>query len=213
MEFITVCYTITNLRDYTQEHKEKNFTSLDNAKAFAAILHKCDDVQQIQIINGMTGEYLGGPIEIQDSDSNAEIIPSDRWIKNEDTTWTFDCHGINCDECPYYLRCFDDDDSGISHVSYSEMIGTIKVYGDLGEDDEIVIDAAEETPKKCETPDAEIAPSDKWVENDDGTWTFDCEGLHCEECPYFGLYCQDDTDSISHSEMINFIKAHGDIDD
>ena len=58
MTNFTICYTVINFENGTQKRVEKTFISADNTRAYVAMLNKCDDVLNIDVINGMTGEVL-----------------------------------------------------------------------------------------------------------------------------------------------------------
>lgn len=53
MTNFTICYTVINFESGEQERVEKTFISADNTRAYVAMLHKCEDVQYIDVINGM----------------------------------------------------------------------------------------------------------------------------------------------------------------
>lgn len=89
------------------------------------MLHKCEDVQYIDVINGMTGEVLD-EFNVSTSKSEPEIEPSKRWAQSPyDGKWSFQCDGIECGNCPYKFCCNNTD-----KVNYEMMIDLIQAHGD-----------------------------------------------------------------------------------
>ena len=126
MTNFTICYTVINFESGEQERVEKTFISADNTRAYVAMLHKCDDVQCVDVINGMTGEVLD-EFNISISESEPKIEPSKRWEKSTcDNTWSFQCNGMACGNCPYKSCC-----GGTDKVNYETMIDLIQTYGDV----------------------------------------------------------------------------------
>ena len=126
MTNFTICYTVINFESGEQERVEKTFISAENTRAYVAMLHKCEDVQQIDVINGMTGEVLD-EFNVSTSKSEPEIEPSKRWVKDPcDGKWFFQCDGMECWNCPYASCCENTD-----KVSYEEMMNLIQTYGDV----------------------------------------------------------------------------------
>ena len=128
MTNFTICYTVINFENGEREHMEKTFISADNARAYVAMLNKCDDVLRIDVINGMTGEILD-EFNISTSEPEPKIAPSERWEKNTgDNTWSFRCYGMSCRNCPYQSRCKDTDEA-----SYEKMMDLIQTCGDVND--------------------------------------------------------------------------------
>lgn len=126
MTNFTICYTVINFESGEQERVEKTFISADNTRAYVAMLNKCDDVQCVDVINGMTGEVLD-EFNVSTSETKPEIEPSKRWEQSPcDGKWSFKCDGIACWDCPYEYRCKDTDE-----VSYEKMIDLILTHGDV----------------------------------------------------------------------------------
>ena len=126
MTNFTICYTVINFESGEQERVEKTFISADNTRAYVAMLHKCEDVQCIDVINGMTGEVLD-EFNVSTSGPKTEIEPSKRWAQSPwDDKWSFQCDGIDCRNCPY-SSCCDKTDK----VNYEMMIDLIQTYGDV----------------------------------------------------------------------------------
>lgn len=127
MTNFTICYTVINFETGAQERMEKTFISADNTRAYIAMLNKCDDVLRIDVINGMTGEILD-EFDVSTSEPESKVVPSERWEQNSDGTWSFQCRGINCDNCPYKFYCKDTE-----RVSYKVMMDVIQAHGDVHE--------------------------------------------------------------------------------
>ena len=126
MTNFTICYTVINFESGEQERVEKTFISADNTRAYVAMLNKCDDVQCVDVINGMTGEVLD-EFNVSTSKSEPEIEPSKRWAQSPwDDKWSFQCYGISCRNCPYQSCCKDTD-----IVNYEKMMDLIQTYGDV----------------------------------------------------------------------------------
>lgn len=128
MTNFTICYTVINFESGEQERMEKTFISADNTRAYVAMLNKCDDVLRVDVINGMTGEVLD-EFDVSTSKPKPEVVPNERWEENiSDGTWSFQCDGIECRNCPYESRCKDTE-----KVSYKMMMDLIQTYGDVHE--------------------------------------------------------------------------------
>lgn len=126
MTNFTICYTVINFESGERERMEKTFISADNTRAYVAMLNKCDDVLCIDVINGMTGEVLD-EFDVSTSKPEPKTAPSKRWEKNTgDSTWSFQCYGISCRNCPYQSRCEDTD-----IANYEKMMDLIQTYGDV----------------------------------------------------------------------------------
>ena len=126
MTNFTICYTVINFESGEQERVEKTFISAENARAYVAMLHKCEDVQYIDVINGMTGEVLD-EFNVSTSEPKTEIEPSKKWVQSPcDGKWSFQCDGIECWDCPYASCCENTD-----KASYEEMMNLIQTYGDV----------------------------------------------------------------------------------
>lgn len=126
MTNFTICYTVIDFESGAQKRMEKTFISADNARAYVAMLNKCDDVLCIDVINGMTGEVLD-EFDVSTSEPEPKITPSKRWEKNTgDNTWSFRCYGISCRNCPYQSCCKDTDEA-----SYEKMMDLIQTCGDV----------------------------------------------------------------------------------
>ena len=126
MTNFTICYTVINFESGEHERVEKTFISADNTRAYVAMLNKCDDVQCVDVINGMTGEVLD-EFNVSTSGPKTEIEPSKRWVKDPcDGKWCFQCDGMECWNCPYASCCENTD-----KVSYEEMMNLIQTYGDV----------------------------------------------------------------------------------
>ena len=126
MTNFTICYTVINFESGEHERIEKTFISADNTRAYVAMLNKCDDVQCVDVINGMTGEVLD-EFNVSTSEPKPEIEPSKRWAQSPiDDKWSFQCDGIDCRNCPYSSCCEKTD-----KVNYEMMIDLIQTYGDV----------------------------------------------------------------------------------
>ena len=126
MTNFTICYTVINFESGEHERVEKTFISADNTRAYVAMLNKCEDVQCVDVINGMTGEVLD-EFNVSTSKPEPKIEPSKRWAQSPcDGKWSFQCVGIDCRKCPYSSCCENTD-----KVSYEMMIDLIQTYGDV----------------------------------------------------------------------------------
>ena len=126
MTNFTICYTVINFESGEQERVEKTFISADNTRAYVAMLNKCEDVQCVDVINGMTGEVLD-EFNVATSEPKPEIEPSKRWAQSPcDGKWSFQCDGIECGNCPYEFCCNNTD-----KVNYEMMIDLIQTHGDV----------------------------------------------------------------------------------
>ena len=126
MTNFTICYTVINFESGEKERVEKTFISADNTRAYVAMLNKCEDVQYIDVINGMTGEVLD-EFNVSTSEPKPEIEPSKRWVQSPcDGKWSFQCDGIDCRNCPYEFCCNNTD-----KVNHEMMIDLIQTYGDV----------------------------------------------------------------------------------
>ena len=126
MTNFTICYTVINFESGEHERVEKTFISAENTRAYVAMLNKCEDVQCVDVINGMTGEVLD-EFNVSTSEPKPEIEPSKRWAQSPiDDKWSFQCDGIDCRNCPYTYCCEKTD-----KVNYEMMIDLIQTYGDV----------------------------------------------------------------------------------
>ena len=188
-----VCYYTA---DFSNDGKSTNhedfYLIYSNALMVAKELTKCLDVVDgyVSIVSGLTGEVLAEfsadeaiipTAEITEEETASTIGGTfkdkngDNWHLTDDGKWDYDCTGQNCSDCVYR-------DKG----------GRCEITDPLYEEDRnYQIERAKkrlaETNNLSTNIDSfEDGLGGTWRRNDDNSdwWSYDCDGIKCDECPY-----------------------------
>lgn len=188
-----VCYYTA---DFSNDGKTTNhedfYLIYSNALMAAKELAKCLDVVDgyVSIVSGLTGEVLAEfsadeaiipTAEIAEEETASTIGGTfkdkngDNWHLTDDGKWDYDCTGRNCSDCVYY------DKSSCCEVSDPLC----------EEDRNYLIERAKERIAEANNPitiknSFEDGLGGTWRRDDEEPelWSYDCGGVHCDDCPY-----------------------------
>ena len=192
-EYYYVCYYTADFsRDGKSTLHEDFYLVYSNALMAAKELTKCLDVVDgnVSIVSALTGEVLAefsadetiiptvekaeektiSIIEETFKDKNGGI-----WHLTDDGKWDYDCTGQECSDCVYY-------DKG----------GNCEMFDPLCEEDrnyriELAKEKITEANKLATIDDSfEDGLGGVWRRDDEEPelWSYDCGGIHCDDCPY-----------------------------
>lgn len=198
-----VTYHVVNFANNgTTTGHEDSYQNYDNALLVAKELIKCRDVpDSVCVVDGLTGEILdeffsddewhrnnnspkAAPKTKEAEVVEEEVIPTFKetfedknggmWHLTDDGKWDYDCTGSNCSDCVYYEN------------------GGCEVSDPLCEEDRnYLIERAKERIAEANNPITnknlfEDGLGGTWRRDDEEPelWSYDCGGVHCDDCPY-----------------------------
>lgn len=185
------CYYVTyQVADFAENGettwRENSYQSYDNALLVAKEIIKCRDVfDGVCVVDGLTGEVLDKfstddvttpTVEKTEEETVSTIGGTFKdknggmWHLTDDGKWDYDCAGQNCSECLYY-------DKG----------GCCEIVDPLSEENRnYMIELAKEKIAETNNNSFEDGLGGTWRRDDEELelWSYDCSGIHCNDCPY-----------------------------